>query len=485
MKNLYLLLVRIQLQARRWMLSLLLSISLLPSAYAQGSPDVLWMTPGGANGAHLAYSPDGQTLAWAGGTEIKIFSAVSGTLIRTISSGHTYEITSIAVSPDGRFLVSGSKDWRIKIWNLQTGLLTRTISGHGSWVNAVAFNPDGSLIASGSDDRTVRLWDSQSGALARTFNITSEMFGSHAVSFSPDGLTISSVGEGGYLNVWNVITGILLVHSNTGWGRESTVFSKDSLKFASTLFGQKCIVNESHSGSLLYPPLWHVGTVRALAFSPDGSALASGCGYYFETPDNALRLWDAGTGILVRNIDIGGGISALAYSPDGSKIVLSGGQLVMIQNPLSLTPITGTILLDDYSGDLTVPTLSFTLKNSSGVEVDSWSQQLDATGKFTHSAPMNSGGSYHLQAKVINGHWLSNSTTVTTGSAPYAWLFLRNGDCNGDNVVDLTDYTIVIEAFDSLEGDGKWNPQADLNEDGAIDLTDYVLVLLNFNAVGD
>ena len=74
---------------------------------------------------------------------------------------------------------------------------------------------------------------------------------------------------------------------------------------------------------------------------------------------------------------------------------------------------------------------------------------------------------------------------MTTGSAPYAWLFLRNGDCNGDNVVDLTDYTIVIEAFDSLEGDGKWNPQADLNEDGAIDLTDYVLVLLNFNAVGD
>jgi len=79
-------------------------------------------------------------------------------VIRTFE-GHTSGVTSVAFSPDGKLLASGSYDGTIKLWEVATGSLVRTLYGHTWVVNSVAFSPDGRLLASSSADATIKLWD--------------------------------------------------------------------------------------------------------------------------------------------------------------------------------------------------------------------------------------------------------------------------------------------------------------------------------------
>ena len=78
-------------------------------------------------------------------------------LLRTLT-GHTDYVTSVAFSPDGQTLASGSWDHTIKLWNLTTGQEVRTLTGHTDIVRSVAFSPDGQTLASGSDDHTIKIW---------------------------------------------------------------------------------------------------------------------------------------------------------------------------------------------------------------------------------------------------------------------------------------------------------------------------------------
>jgi WD40 repeat protein len=77
--------------------------------------------------------------------------------------GHTAKVLSVAYSPDGKTLASGSIDQTIKLWDVATGKEQATLKGHTRYVASVAFSPDGKTLASGSEDRTIKLWDVTTG----------------------------------------------------------------------------------------------------------------------------------------------------------------------------------------------------------------------------------------------------------------------------------------------------------------------------------
>ena len=88
-------------------------------------------------------------------------------LLQTLE-GHTDLVNSVALTPDGRRALSGSKDKTLRLWDLDTGACLKTLEGHTDWVHSVALTPDGRRALSGSGDKTLRLWDLDTGACLKT-----------------------------------------------------------------------------------------------------------------------------------------------------------------------------------------------------------------------------------------------------------------------------------------------------------------------------
>jgi len=89
---------------------------------------------------------------------IRLWEVTTGKELRRFE-GHSSWVTSVAFSPDGRYILSGSKDKTLKLWEVSTGRELRRFEGHSDSVNSVAFSPDGRYILSGSSDSTIRLWE--------------------------------------------------------------------------------------------------------------------------------------------------------------------------------------------------------------------------------------------------------------------------------------------------------------------------------------
>jgi WD40 repeat protein len=267
----------------------------------------------------VAFSPDGKLLA-SGSQDntVRLWRVADGELVRTFT-GHTGHVFSVSISPDGTLLASASWDGTVRLWRVSNGKAVRTLTGHTDLLLSVAFSPDGRLLASGSRDKTARLWRVADGELVRTFAGHTNYVCS--VSISPDGSLLASGSTDGTVRSWRVADGAA-VRTLTGHTNQvlCVAFSPDGKLVASGSKDNTMRLWQVSNGAAVRTLVGHTKQVNAVAFSPDGNLLASG------SNDQTARLWRVRDGKqLDRLTGQTDAVNGVAFSPDGSLLASGSG----------------------------------------------------------------------------------------------------------------------------------------------------------------
>jgi len=277
----------------------------------------------------IAFSPDGETLV--SGSEdktIRLWNARTGECQQTLQ-GHTNWVKSIAISSDGRLVASGSFDQTVKLWDAETGNCLTTLQGHSSTVTSIAFSPDGQKLVSSSYDQTIKLWDITTGQCIRTLQGHSNRVWS--VAFSPNGRLLASGGDDHAAKLWDVETG----QCTKTWKGHTNAILSLSLNAAQSIVAaghedQTVKLWNLKTGQIYKILQGHTNRVWSVAFSPvpinlypnseqdSKIILASG------SADRTIKLWNWQTGQCLQTLK--GHTSwvwAIAFSPNG-QLLASG-----------------------------------------------------------------------------------------------------------------------------------------------------------------
>jgi dipeptidyl aminopeptidase/acylaminoacyl peptidase len=211
----------------------------------------------------LAFSPDGELLAAAGGLpqiggEIKIWDVQSHQLLHSIQ-GHKDCIYSVAWSPDGKLIASGSYDRLVKLWDAATGQEWKNLQDHIDAVFAVAFSPDGKHLASASQDRTVKIWEVASGK--RLYTLSDALDGLTGLAYSPTGDQLAAAGYDKTIYVWDL-------QADEGHLAESLIADEDSLLALVWSPDGKTIVTSSADGAINFRNT-KLALIEAIDHQPD------------------------------------------------------------------------------------------------------------------------------------------------------------------------------------------------------------------------
>lgn len=249
------------------------------------------------------------------------------------------KIFAVAISPYGQIVASGSEDGKIRLWDLNTKEVRRTLPGHPGVVRSIAFSQDGKKLVTGGMDGSARVWDVDKGTLLKTFR---EEHKEHvySVAFSQSGQIATGLANG-TIQIWQVDSGKLLRnlvgHSEAIY---SLAYSPDGKTVASSS-GDKTVklwsVRKEDYGKLLHTFSGHTDLIWSIAFSPDGQTLTS------SSLDRSIKLWDVNTQQLIRTLPLGSFIAAydVAISPDGNTFASGSNSEIRLWN-LSDGQVLGT-----------------------------------------------------------------------------------------------------------------------------------------------
>ena len=237
----------------------------------------------------VAFAPNG--LAIITGSEdrlVRLWESATGDVLHLMSAIDLGVVNSVAVAPDGATAASGSDDGAVRLWRVADGALLETLPSFATPIWCVAFSPDGSRLAIGLENGSIQVWNLLEQGLQRTLQL--EGPGAvRRVAFSPDGATLASVWDGGSVDLWSMADG-----SRRPWN----IAPAKPLSLAFAPDGQLLVVGLDDGtavGNILVWPVSgntplpnipaHRGAVTAVAFSGDGTTLATG------GMDGVVRLW--------------------------------------------------------------------------------------------------------------------------------------------------------------------------------------------------
>ncbi len=267
----------------------------------------------------VSFSPDGKTIATGGQDDIvRLWDVDTQTEIGTLE-GHVGYVSSVSFSPDGKTIATGSYDTTVRLWDVDAQTEIGALEEHTAAVNSVSFSPDGHTLASGSIDGTVRLWDVAMQTGIAILEATRSNRGVMGVSFSPDGTTIatrsSRYSSAGF---WRVATLTHTVWYGNGYISDFGYIGLiwEVLWVAAPISNIRTILEE------------HIYAVKSVAFSPDGRTLATGNsddGTFYVGPrrNYGTFLWDVATLTKISRLQYSR-VKCVAFSPDGTTIA-SGG----------------------------------------------------------------------------------------------------------------------------------------------------------------
>jgi WD40 repeat protein len=269
----------------------------------------------------VAFSPDGSRIV-SGSRDmtIRVWDTVSGAQSLGPLRGHINEVSSVAFSPDGATIVSGSDDRTVRVWDATAGgEICPTRQGHTRPVTSVIVSPDGTRIASGSLDHTIRIWQ----ATSTSDNKSLAILRGHGdwvreVRFSPNGHRIVSCSDDMTIRIWDVTMGREICPALREHNRliRSVSWSPDGKYIASGSSDSTVRIRALTSDSVFSRAVSTIyeGPIRSVAFSPDGEHIVAG------SADNTVRIWNLRSGVSATFHGHAENVNSVSFSPDGSQV---------------------------------------------------------------------------------------------------------------------------------------------------------------------
>ncbi len=253
------------------------------------------------------------------GAEVRLWDTDTGELLRRFC--HQQSVEGVAVSPDGKTILTGSLDKTARLSEAATGKELARLAFE-QWVGRVAYSPDGRTFLTSGEDNTARVYETVSRQELQVLQHEDPV---HGISYSPDGRTVLTGCRDGSARLWDVATGKLFGpvfrHQGPVW---AVAFAPKGKTLLTGSLDRTARLWETDTGSPIGQVLLHPGGVRAVAFSHDGRMALTGSELNARGWGEA-RLWEADTGKpLSLPFRHPGTVYAVALHPGGSTILTGG-----------------------------------------------------------------------------------------------------------------------------------------------------------------
>lgn len=267
----------------------------------------------------VAISPDGKIVATGSWDKtVKLWNLESGNLVATLC-GHTDGILSLSFSPDGERLVSAGFDKTVKVWSVKTGLLLNNLLGHTDFIWKVNFSPDGSLVVSSDWSNTVKLWNTNTGELLKSIYNSGSSF-----AFTKDGRKIV-VGGLDFLKIFDFNGNLLKDLSNLSFGNLSVTISMAGDRLALGCIDKSIRIIDLNTYSLLKTISTNDLNIISVQFSKDDGVIIGGGG-------KSIVFFDSYSGNLLQKLDMDYSAIGFALNANGKSIVVTRDKYIRYYN---------------------------------------------------------------------------------------------------------------------------------------------------------